>query len=65
MARFHVGNGARLERLNPLADLSAKGTRQSLGLMVNSLYDLDRIKAHDEKFVQGSVAQSRVVAALR
>ncbi len=35
VARFHLGNGARLERINPLGDLSETGLRQSLGLMVN------------------------------
>jgi malonyl-CoA decarboxylase len=64
VARFHLDNGARLERLNALGDLSAKGTKQSLGLMVNYLYDLERVEAYHEKFVQGSVAQSRAVAAL-
>jgi len=64
VARFHLDNGARLERLNPLGDLSAKGARQSFGLMVNYLYDLQKIESHHEKFVQGEVAQSRLVAAL-
>ncbi|HEY8706738.1 MAG TPA: malonyl-CoA decarboxylase [Burkholderiaceae bacterium] len=64
VARFHLDNGARLERLNALADLSAKGTRQSFGLMVNYLYDLDRVEAHHEKFTQGEVAHSRALAAL-
>ncbi|HWI12515.1 MAG TPA: malonyl-CoA decarboxylase [Burkholderiaceae bacterium] len=64
VARFHLDNGARLERLNLLGDLSAKGVKQSLGLMVNYLYDLDRVEAHHEKFVQGSVAQSRAVTTL-
>lgn len=65
VARFHLDNGARLERLNALGDLSAKGARQSFGLMVNYLYDLDKIEAHHEKFTQGEVAQSRALAALR
>ena len=64
VARFHLDNGARLERLNALGDLSSKGARQSFGLMVNYLYDLDKIEAHHEKFVAGEVAQSRQVAAL-
>ena len=64
VARFHLDNGARLERLNALADLSAKGVKQSFGLMVNYLYDLDRVEAHHEKFTQGEVAQSRALAAL-
>ena len=64
MARFHLDNGARLERLNALGDLSVKGTKQSFGLMVNYLYDLQKIEAHHEKFVQGEVAHSRAVSAL-
>src|SRR6202030_1489756 len=39
VARFHLGNGARLERLDWPADLSDRGRRQSFGLMVNYLYD--------------------------
>ena len=39
VARFHLGNGARLERINFLGDVSRKGLRQSYGLMVNYLYD--------------------------
>lgn len=64
VARFHLDNGARLERLNPLGDLSAKGLRQSFGMMVNYLYDLDKVEAHHEKFVQGEVAQSRLLTSL-
>ncbi len=64
VARFHLDNGARLERLNALGDLSAKGISQSFGLMVNYLYDLDRIEAHHEKFTEGEVAHSRAVAGL-
>lgn len=64
VARFHLDNGARLERLNTLADLSAKGVKQSFGLMVNYLYDLDKVESHHEKFVHGEVAQSRAIASL-
>jgi malonyl-CoA decarboxylase len=64
VARFHLDNGARLERLNLLADLSAKGVKQSLGMMVNYLYDLNKVEAHHEKFVHGEVAQSRSIASL-
>ena len=64
VARFHLDNGARLERLNALGDLSVKGAKQSFGLMVNYLYDLQKIEAHHEKFVQGEVAHSRAVSAL-
>jgi malonyl-CoA decarboxylase len=64
VARFHLDNGARLERLNTLSDLSAKGVKQSFGMMVNYLYDLDKVEAHHEKFVHDEVAQSRGIAAL-
>ncbi|MFG5408688.1 malonyl-CoA decarboxylase family protein [Piscinibacter sakaiensis] len=64
VARFHLDNGARLERLNPRGNLSRKGLKQSHGLMVNYLYDLHRIEASHEKFVQGEVAHSRAMAAL-
>ncbi len=63
VARFHLDNGARLERLNPLGDLSAKGVKQSFGLMVNYLYDLQKVEAHHEKFSHGEVAYSRALAA--
>ena len=64
VARFHLDNGARLERLNPLADLSSKGLKQSFGLMVNYLYDLRKVESHHEKFTHGEVAHSRAVSAL-
>jgi malonyl-CoA decarboxylase len=64
VARFHLDNGARLERINPLGDLSPKGLRQSFGLMVNYLYDLQKIESHHEKFLQGEVAASRQVSGL-
>jgi malonyl-CoA decarboxylase len=64
VARFHLDNGARLERLNALGDLSAKGAKQSYGLMVNYLYDLDKVEAHHEQFTQGTVAYSRAIGAL-
>lgn len=50
VARFHLGNGARIERLNWLADTSAKGLEQSWGVMVNYLYDPDRIEDNLEAF---------------
>jgi malonyl-CoA decarboxylase len=58
VARFHLGNGARLERLNWLADTSAKGLQQSYGLMVNYLYDLDDIEKNHEAY-----AEARTVVA--
>ena len=64
VARFHLHNGARLERINCLADRSKKGARQSFGLMVNYLYDLDQIENNHERFVQGEVSAARAVTSL-
>ena len=64
VARFHLSNGARLERINPSGDLSRNGLRQSHGLMVNYLYDLDEIEANHEKFVNDQVSASRAVLSL-
>ena len=50
VARFHLGNGARLERLNFLGDANENGIKQSYGLMVNYLYDLDHIEENHEAF---------------
>lgn len=62
VARFHLGNGARLERLNFLGDVSSKGMKQSHGLMVNYLYALDEIEKNHEAFVEkGAVAASSTV----
>ncbi len=51
VARFHLGNGARIERIDFLADSSTKGFKQSCGLMVNYLYDPDEIEQNVEAFV--------------
>jgi len=50
VARFHLGNGARLERLNMLGDVSPKGLAQSFGLMVNYLYDPRSIETNHEAY---------------
>ncbi|WP_225784298.1 malonyl-CoA decarboxylase [Xenophilus sp. Marseille-Q4582] len=64
VARFHLGNGARVERLNWAADPSAKGQRQSWGLMVNYLYDLKRLDKHRALLAQGKVPVSGDVEGL-
>lgn len=64
VARFHLNNGARLERINWLADKSRKGLRQSLGLMVNYLYESKAIEGNHEKFVAGDIVASRQVRGL-
>jgi malonyl-CoA decarboxylase len=61
VARFHLDNGARLERVNLGADLSEKGLRESLGVMVNYLYDLAAVESNHERFVRGEVVCSRQV----
>ncbi len=50
VARFHLGNGARVERLNWLADTSERGLSKSFGIMVNYLYDPDVIEKNIESF---------------
>ncbi|MCY3769318.1 MAG: malonyl-CoA decarboxylase [Gammaproteobacteria bacterium] len=52
VARFHLKNGAKLERLNLLGDRSENGLRQSLGLMVNYVYDLQRVEQNHEKYMK-------------
>ncbi|MGI9383389.1 MAG: malonyl-CoA decarboxylase [Methyloligellaceae bacterium] len=65
VARFHLGNGARLERINWLGDKSEKGLRQSHGLMVNYLYDLKDIEKNHEAYVnEGTIVTSRPVRSL-
>ncbi len=64
VARFHLSNGARIERLNWGADPSAKGMRQSWGLMVNYLYDLKRLDKHRTALNKGSIPASPEVESL-
>ncbi len=64
VARFHLDNGARLERINAAADLTPKAIDESLGVMVNYLYDLDAIEANHERFVRGEVVRSRSIAGI-
>jgi malonyl-CoA decarboxylase len=52
VARFHLGNGARLEQIDWLADTSPKGLSQSHGLMVNYLYDLKNIEKNHEAYAE-------------
>lgn len=65
VARFHLGNGARLERINWLGDASEKGLREGHGLMVNYRYDLREIERNHEAYAnEGTVAASKGVRAL-
>ena len=65
VARFHLGNGARLERIDWLGDLSPKGLRESAGIMVNYLYRLDDIEKNHEAYANdGEVVASSAVRKL-
>jgi len=65
VARFHLGNGARLERINFLADTSVKALRQSHGLMVNYQYDLGDIEKNHEAYAEHrTVVASSAVSRL-
>jgi malonyl-CoA decarboxylase len=59
VARFHLGNGAEVHKVQAGADLSEKGLRQSGGMMVNYLYDLTRVTQNHERFA----ASHQVVAS--
>ena len=65
VARFHLGNGARLERIDWLGDLSPKGLRESAGIMVNYLYRLEDIEKNHEAYAnQDEIAASGAVKKL-
>jgi malonyl-CoA decarboxylase len=65
VARFHLGNGAQLERLNFLGDATENGIKQSYGLMVNYLYDLEQIEKNHEGYAEGrTVIASNAVKRL-
>jgi len=59
VANFHLGNGAYIQRLNWLADLSSNGLKQSAGMMVNYRYEIDRVEENHEGFInQGEICIS-------
>jgi malonyl-CoA decarboxylase len=64
VAKFHLGNGARLQRINWAGDLSKNGVRQSFGMMVNYLYDLAKVEEYHQRFLEGSVVHAQAVARL-
>jgi malonyl-CoA decarboxylase len=66
VARFHLGNGARLENINAFADLSPKGRKSGYGVMVNYAYDTD-IEANHEAYAERGtvVASSQVKSFLK
>ena len=66
VAKFHLGNGAILERINLNADLSSKGLNQSKGVMVNYLYNLETLEENHELFFKTKeVKQSDAIKSLR
>ena len=65
VARFHLGNGARLERINWLGDVSRKGLSEAHGLMVNYRYELKEIESNHEAYANdGTVAAAKAVRSL-
>ncbi len=66
VARFHLGNGARLERLNWLADRSPRGLAEGCGLMVNYLYAIKDIERNHEAYAKdGKIAAASPVLKLQ
>lgn len=61
VARFHLGNGARIERLNWAADTSSKGMQQSCGIMANYVYDLDQLDDNLAQLAAGKVKTGRAL----
>ena len=65
VARFHLANGARLERLNWLADVSEAGIKRSFGVMANYVYDLDDLERNHEAYAREyQVVASREIEQL-
>ena len=65
VARFHLSNGARLERINWLGNTAPRAIEESFGIMVNYLYDHDTIEDNHEAFVRdGTIVRSRDVDSL-
>jgi malonyl-CoA decarboxylase len=65
VAHFHLSNGARLERINWLGDLSPKGLQQAAGIMINYLYRLPDIEANHEAYTgEGKVTASPAITRL-
>ncbi len=64
VARFHLNNGAQLERINWGADTSKRGLRDSCGMMVNYVYEPGAIERNHDRFVNGRVVASRQVTSL-
>ena len=65
VARFHLGNGAILDRVNFAGDLSARGLGNAYGMMVNYRYDLGRVEENHEAFANdGTIVAAKAVTDL-
>jgi malonyl-CoA decarboxylase len=65
VARFHLGNGASLERLNWMGDTSEQGMSRSAGIMANYVYRLGELERnHERYFREQLVAASSAVEKL-
>jgi malonyl-CoA decarboxylase len=65
VARFHLRNGARLERINPLGDTSTSGIQRSAGVMVNYVYNLEDVERNHELYMKEyKIAASRQIESL-
>jgi len=66
VAHFHLSNGARMERLNWMGDVSEKGMKQSAGMMINYLYKLNDIeKNHEAYSADGQIIMSSQIKSLK
>jgi malonyl-CoA decarboxylase len=64
VARFHLRNGARVERINWMGDLSADGIRQSAGMMANYVYQMNELERNHERYSRGEICASGRVERL-
>ena len=65
VSRFHLRNGARLERINWLGDRSSKGLAESYGMLVNYVYDVSNVTKNHERYIyENAVVASAAIATL-
>jgi malonyl-CoA decarboxylase len=65
VARFHLSNGARIERINWMGDLSEQRRTQSYGMLVNYIYDRRSVIRNHEDYVRdGDIAASTTISSL-
>ena len=65
VARFHLRNGARLERINWPGDTSPAGIQRACGLMVNYIYRLSEVERNHESYIkEHKVVASRTIESL-